>query len=53
MKDAKIADVSRAHSLDAVLTLVELTWHEPANREPDTLRSAGRTADSRSSPTRR
>ena len=26
MKDAKIADVSRAHSLDAVLTLVELTW---------------------------
>ena len=27
MKDARIADVSRAHSLDAVLTLVELTWH--------------------------
>ena len=26
MKDARIADVSRAHSLDAVLTLVELTW---------------------------
>ena len=28
MKDARIADVSRAHSLDAVLTLVELTWHK-------------------------
>jgi hypothetical protein len=27
MKDARIADVSRAHSLDASLTFVELTWH--------------------------
>ena len=52
MKDARIADVSRAHSLDAVLTLVELTWHSRESRTG--YASVGRQdSNSRSSPPRR